>query len=498
MHSFSYVLRSFLLALLFFITGSVLSQQPHVEVLHNRRELFVDRHLIESKHNVEHRLQTPVPMGSVMKFDKPWEGKFSAYVSIVYAEGLFRMYYRGIAEDNNPLAEMTCYAVSVDGIHWAKPNLGLFEVKGTKNNNVVLVGSALQSSHNFAVFYDSREEVPREEKFKAVGGTSSNQTRKHKGLYRYVSPDGVRWKLKDSTALFTGYAMDSQNIPTWLPAEQCYAIYLRTWTGDKPGDAKLLKGIRTISRSTSTDFVNWTEPQQMTFGNTPMEDLYINGTQPYFRAPHILVAMPFRFDPNSKVLSDDELKQYGLHPTMWQGVSDGVFMTSRGGTLYDRTFLESFVRPGANGYNWAARSNIPAAGVVQTGHDEMSIYVTRAYGADNVYLERLKLRLDGFASMRAGFAEGYILTKPIILDGSHLNLNFATSSIGYIKVVLTGENGEEIPGFTEREAIKLIGDQIEGNAKWTSGNSIEALKGQKVRIKFVLKDADLYAFGVWD
>lgn len=464
----------------------------------NKRELFVDKYLIDKTVNIEHRLQTPIPMGSVMTFGQPWEGKFSAYVTVLYAEGLYRMYYRGIASDNRPLAEMTCYAVSTDGIRWSKPDLGLFEVNGTKANNVVMPGSDLQTSHNLHVFYDGREDVPLEERFKAIGGTSSNQSRKRKGLYRYTSPDGIHWKLRDSTALFTGYAMDSQNILTWLPEEECYAIYLRTWTEDKPGDAKLLKGIRTVSRSTSKDFVHWTEPEPMTFGETALEDLYTNATQPYFRAPHILTALPFRFSPNSKVLSESELVGYGLDKSMWQGVSDAVLMSSRGGTSYDRTFLESFVRPGSNPYNWAARSNMPAAGIVQTGPDEMSIYVTRAYGADNVYLERLKLRLDGFASLKAGFHEGYVLTKPVVLNGNFMDLNFSTSSVGYVKVVLTDEFGKEIPGFGEQDAKKIIGDKIDAQVAWSSGKSLSSLKDKTVRVKFILKDADVFAFGVWE
>lgn len=496
MNNYKYLFFLFFAVLL---TELAIAQHTDPLVLHNRRELFVDEYLIHQKNDVELRLQTPVPMGSVMQFDKPWEGQFSTYVTVVHAEGLYRMYYRGIASDNRPRAEMTCYAISVDGVNWVKPKLGLFEVNGTKQNNIVLLGSDRQTSHNLSVFYDGREGVKAEERFKAVGGVASNPARQLKGLYRYVSPDGIHWKLfEDSTALFTGYAMDSQNVVTWLPEEECYAIYLRSWTEDKPGDAKMLKGVRTISRSTSKDFIHWSEPQQMNFGDAPLEDLYTNATQPYFRAPHLLIATPFRFSPDSKALSEKEFDQYGIHSTMRQGVSDGVFMTSRGGEHYDRTFLESFIRPGLHGYNWAARSNIPAAGIVQTGDDEMSIYVTRAYGTGQVYLERLKLRLDGFASARAGFKEGSLITKPVVLKGNYINLNYSTSSVGYVKVVLLDEKGNEIPGFGEREAKKMMGDKIDEQVLWSEGKSLNKLNNRKVRIKFILKDADLFSFGVWE
>ena len=55
----------------------------------------------------------------------------------------YLMYYRGLpvlaggTED-----ECTCYAESRDGIHWVRPNLGLYEVHGTRENNVVLHGQS--------------------------------------------------------------------------------------------------------------------------------------------------------------------------------------------------------------------------------------------------------------------------------------------------------------------------------------------------------------------
>jgi len=35
-------------------------------------------------------------------------------------------------------AAFICYAESGDGIHWKKPNLGLHEFRGSKDNNIAL------------------------------------------------------------------------------------------------------------------------------------------------------------------------------------------------------------------------------------------------------------------------------------------------------------------------------------------------------------------------
>ena len=148
--------------------------------------------------------------------------------------------------------------------------------------------------------------------------------------------------------------------------------------------------------------------------------------------------------------------------------------------------------------NWAARSNMPALGVIPTGEAEMSFFITRAYGTDDVYLERMTLRKDGFASIHAGFEEGSATTKPVILRGNTFLANYATSSKGYVKVVLLNEDGTEMPGFGEADAIEMVGDKIDGEIAWKSGKNMQDLEDTEVRIKFIAKDADIYSFGVFD
>lgn len=487
-----------LLLAVILLQGFAAYAQQKPLLMQNRRELFIDDAIIETMQNVENRLCMPVSGGVAVKFDRPWEGNFCAYVSVVNDGQKFRMYYRGVGAHQRAVDQVTCYAESADGKTWTKPNLGLFNINGSTNNNVVHTSDSVkQTTHNFAVFYDGRPGVPAAEKYKAVGGVYSTPKVK-RGLYRYVSPDGLHWKMfKDSSALFgDGYGMDSQNVPAWVPAENCYAIYLRKWTEDKPGDKKLLKGMRSIARSTSKDFIHWTEPVQMSFGDTPMENLYTNATQAYFRAPQILISMPFRFSPDSRILSDEEMKQYGISKSMWQGVSDAVLLTSRGGNVYDRKFLESFARPGLDQRNWAARSSIPALGVIPTGPAEMSFFLNRAYSTNDCFLERMVLRTDGFASLKAGFKEGYALSRPMVLKGDTFSINYSSSSIGYVKVILVDEAGKELPGFGETDAMKITGDKIDYTVKWKSGKQISSLGNQIVRVKFILRDADLYSFAV--
>ena len=264
--------------------------EPGVIDLGRRRELFVDRFLIDRMDGLQLRLHQPQPAGVALRLDRPWEGIISGYITVIQDGDRYLMYYRGrpstSRQDGSPEAgEVACVAQSADGITWTRPNLGLFEVAGTRDNNVVLDGPK-NVTHNFCPFIDMRPGVPVSERFKAVGGTGKA------GLFGYVSPDGMHWKPVRKEALITQGAFDSQNVVFWSQTEGCYLCYFRTWK--KIGDG----GYRWITRATSKDFLNWSVPVDMSFGDAPPEHLYTNQTQPYFRAPHIYIATPARFNPD--------------------------------------------------------------------------------------------------------------------------------------------------------------------------------------------------------
>ena len=452
--------------------------------LGSRRELFVDRHLIESLNGAELFLHEPRDEGSVIAFDNPWEGLFCGYATVIRDGDLLRLYYRGMhaAGADGSKDEVTCYAESEDGIHWTKPNLGQFEVMGTRDNNVILADAA-PVTHNFCPFLDTNPDCRPEERFKGVGGTSKS------GLICYVSADGVRWtKLRDEPVFMdTGWVFDSQNVPFWSESEGCYVLYYR----------RSVDRTRAVARSTSPDFINWTEPEQMIYSDTesgrPSQHLYTNQTQPYFRAPHIYVSTAARFMPGRQVINDEQAEAIGVHPKYFHDTSDSVFMTSRGGDRYDRTFLSSLIRPGIGLKNWVSRTNYPALNVIQTGPTEMSLYVQADYGQETAHLQRYSLRLDGFASVRAPYGGGELVTRPITFDGDRLALNFSTSAAGGIRVEIQDADGEPIPGFALDDCVEVIGNEIERDVAWTNGADVSSLAGRAVKLRFVINDADLFA-----
>lgn len=465
--------------------GNISAEEP-IE-LQGRRELFVDKALVDSVDGAaEFVLHPPHDEGEVFQFDKPWEGLFCGYATILHVDGKYRLYYRGMpkAGSDGTNVESTCYAESTDGIHWTRPALGLYEYDGSKENNIILAQSA-PFSHNFSPFYDTNPDADPKQRYKAIAGTKRTE------LHGFVSPDGVHWTKLQDDAIFKDPkgAYDSQNIGFWSEAEECYVIYYRYF----------VNGRRSIARSTSKDFLTWTDPEYMSYSNTnsvtPRNHLYTNQTQPYFRAPHIYVATSARFMPGRRVLTPEQAKEIGVHPSYFNDTADAVLMSTRGGDRYDCTFDEGFLRPGLALGNWVSRTNYPVLNVVQTGPDEMSLYVNQEYGQPTSNIHRYSMRLDGFASVQAREEIGSLTTKPLVFTGDQLAINFATSAAGSVAVEIQDVDGSPIPGFTLKDALPTIGNATNRVVRWKDkGTDVSSLVGKPVRLKFVLDDADVFSF----
>jgi hypothetical protein len=219
------------------------------------------------------------------------------------------------------------------------------------------------------------------------------------------------------------------------------------------------------------------------YGDSEREHLYTNAIVPHPRAPHIFIGFPKRFMPGRKVNPD--------HPDV--GVSDGVFMSSRDGLHWDRRFMEAFLRPGRDLLNWGDRSNCIARGVLQTAEDELSIYYSEHYRHGSSRMRRATVRLDGFVSANAPHKGGEFTTPLVTFAGDQLAINYATSAAGSVRVELRDRNNKPIPGFTLRQCSDIYGDEIERVVEWTDGPDVGRLAGKQIRVRFVMKDADLYS-----
>ena len=499
-------------SLLFSLASAAPSAEEPLDI-GSRLELFVDDYLIEQLSGLKLKLHTPRSAGKAMVFDRAWEGNTSFFVTVLKDDDRFRMYYRGsnspeyvepsmlkpgekVGEDH---PHVTAYAESRDGIHWQKPSLGLYEFKGSRDNSIVWMdkpgGPAITGA--MGVFKDGNPNALPSHRYKALGGLGYP-------LVALVSPDGLRWtELQGQKSLIEvglhRNAFDSLDVAFWDSHRQRYALFFRDTNrglhpkskgpdpGARPADNY---GNRSFKFATSKNFIHWSLPRWVDFGGAPTEHLYSNGAQPYYRAPHVYLAFPKRFQPWRK-----------FHPsTRSPGASDAVFLSSRDGLHWDRQFMEAFIRPGRDERNWTNRNNLVSVGVHPTASDEISLYVLRNYKFSTCHLERMVLRTDGFVSVRARSPGGELVTKPVIFQGDNLVLNFATSAAGSIRVEIQDADGNALPGFALEDSPLIFGDEIEHTVRWerrhaksTSDKPLARIAGKPIRLRFVIKDADLYS-----
>lgn len=440
----------------------------------NRIEMFLDEALIDSMTGCSLKLNKPVRKEKVMTFDRPWESETSGYITVLNDEGIIKMYYRGASDRiNNKSLEYTCYAVSNDGINFFRPRLGLHEHNGDTLNNIIL--KHVPECHNFAPFIDTRPGTPAEEKYKAVGGHERIGVNKAR-LMGLKSSDGIHWERISEKPIMTEGAFDSHNIAFYDTITGKYRCYARYFENSHIENPEPYHGIRSIHSMESEDFVNWSKPFINKYDVPYKEEFYTNATVCCPGAEHFYLSFPKRF------FADRKRDFYTGAPA----VSDAVFMSSRDGINWNRTFMEAWVRPGLDRRNWINRNNMTALGIIDNDEYEFSMYISENYRTGTNGVRRLSIRKYGFASVNTGYEGGSFTTKPFIYDGDSLAINYSTSAAGHIKVSLTDDTGHLLA-----ESAFIYGDEI--FEKVDLGINLSKYAGMKVRLSFDLKDADLYA-----
>ena len=450
------------------------------------RQLFVDEFWTDHADGARRVLHSPEPRNIAIDADKPWDSTGSISAGCFIKDGdKYRAWYRCDHDREKAAGRSgadTAYAESDDGITWTKPNLGLFEIDGSKDNNIVWMGPGA----NIMPFKDPNPDVPDDQRYKALG--------RKRDLFAYASPDGIHWRMLQQEPISTDGPFDSPNLAFWDEWRGEYVAYARGVAGNDPNvDPASVKdqighefkgGVRWIRRMTSKDFISWTPLENIDCGDTPFEHFYTNACFNYERAPGTYLIFSGRFVPHRTADPD-----WGS-----PGLRDIVFMSSRDGINFDRSFMESFIRPGLDFGNWHERGIGMERGILHTGPGEISLYGMENKGMPTMRIRRYTLRTDGFVSINAGFAGGELTTHPFTFAGGRLELNYSTSAVGTVKVEVQDAAGTPQPGFTLDDCPEMFADVIDGLVSWNGDPDLSALAGKPVRLRLWLKDADVYAF----
>ncbi|NJD02903.1 MAG: hypothetical protein FIA99_10005 [Ruminiclostridium sp.] len=462
----------------------------------SRRELFWDDYLIETA-TAKLKQHKPQVKNAVMMHDSPWEGCGCIY-HVTFRDGdIIRMYYLAADITNKDGTEISkrppviCYAESRDGKSFTKPNIGICEFEGSKDNNIILDNTTMKFD-NFAVFKDSNPGCKPDEIYKAVALDDDD-----KYLWCFTSLDAIHfnkaWRMTNEGTF------DSLNIAFWDRHTQQYYLYLRDlhgYVGENKWDGG---GIRDIRWSVSKDFVNWSTPVLLDFGNNTDIPLYTNVINPYYRADHMFIGFPSRYidkgwTRNFESMPDVHHRKNRMNhqPRFGTAITDCILITSRDGKSW-RRWNEAFLTPGLEHmHNWVYGDCYPSLGLIETENDlpyapeELSFYTFDYHWKLSSPLRRYTIRIDGFISYNATYKPCTIVTKLFIFKGKNLSINFTTSAIGYIKIKITGES-------KTINSIEIFGDSLDRTVIFEDGDAA-SLAGKPVKMEIIMSDADIYSF----
>jgi hypothetical protein len=166
----------------------------------------------------------------LLKAERPWESFAIGFCRVIRtAPDLWRMWYIAFDDSYRSDADYNlCYATSTDGVHWERPNLGLVEHKGSKNNNIIA-----RSEFGSGVFLDPA--APAGERFKCVYGRVIETSW---CIFGAVSADGIHWT--DNPGLILRRNADTDNVCFHDESAGLYRFYIRMWTGADPAARRVV------------------------------------------------------------------------------------------------------------------------------------------------------------------------------------------------------------------------------------------------------------------
>ena len=451
-----------------------------------RTQLFVDDAIVESTRRVGRSLHQPIRYGRVMKADRPWEnGAAMTYGSVVHEGDRFRMWYQTAGRVLPGERTVVCYAESANGLDWEKPSLGLHSFKGSCDNNIVVVppnGLQLNSPN---VLFDV-DDSGRPYKLTCFMKRSRSNP-KEGGIWVAFSNDGIEWVWNEGPVISrTG---DCNTIMSDPLGEYPYVAYVRSRR-----DIEIARR-RVVSRSVSSDFINWSEPE-LTFGPDRDDGYDVEA----YRMPVFVYGQTYLGFPAMLHTEIDRI--------------DVQLASSRDGHTWERQvdrtpFLPRGESP-AWDHAWVGLSTNPPIQV----HGSLYLFHEGREAAHGEPIPALRrsgvglavLRQDGFVSLDAGPVEGEVVTRSFTWSGGDLVVNVDTNAgigpvnrgMGYVNIEILDHEGDVISGYETHLCRGLRDEFKRGNpnqvVRWDSDVSLAALQGRRIAIRFTMRQARLYAF----
>ncbi len=472
------------------LSSNSIVRHPPVREIGSSRQLFLDDWLIDRMENVArwvHRASKE-PSNPILKPERPWEGKRILYSNVIYDynQEHFKLWYNVRPQSENLL----CLATSSDGLQFQRPSLGLRDFESSRDNNLVLLPKGANEARVF------RDDHDPQRRYKMVFMKFETY-----GISVAWSPDGLRWTAHEFPVIVpTG---DGLSTPFWDQRKQRYVYYHR------PNGRHMLRWskvidpgafpTRRIGLAESFNYTLWSDlkevvvPDERDGAGTefyympvlPYQDCYVGFLivyHEYTGDPDFMSGFNYTLDAQLTFSRDGR---------KWSRVGDRQTFLSGSADSWDekRVYPECALVRGDEIWIYYRGSSVPHKNTTKLLGEVVN---GRTLLGDALGLARM--RLDGFVSVRAGRDEGQLTTLPLTFDGGELWIN-ADASQGSVQVEVQDLFGKPIPGFSHKDCQVLQEDQIAWRVGWRGGRGLQELK-KPVRLRFILRSADLYSFQI--
>ncbi len=452
--------------------------------------LFLDNRWIADSTRVTRVWHTPRKVREPILLPDPVseENAIVGYGSILFHQGRFHLWYITWTR-LTPLR--VAYATSEDGINFVKPELGLYEIRGSRQNNVCLMAEPHGDIDSLSVILDEEDST---HPFKALlwqgfaGPKDGTGMPAHRGISSARSRDGIHWEV-DPGFVLPGWGDRMTTFTRKVDGK--FVLYGRAENFMRRYNNRI------VYRSESEDLRHWSTPQLILKSDEedpPALEIYSLQTFPYaglyLGTIERMHCQPDKVDAEL-VYSEDTIQWH-------RSRSRAPFLPTGNSDTWDCA--------------WA--NVIPGSPILYRG-SLLFYYGGRSSAHKTFYpLHRgaiglAVLRPDGFVSLQAANREGWVLTPPFDWPvGADLGVNadpradlttYPGSASGEVRVEVLNEEGEPIPGFS-REACQPITftthHETDQRKKiyWDDTRSLSVLGGRKIVLKFYLRDAHLFSF----
>ncbi|MBH06466.1 MAG: hypothetical protein CMJ20_09110 [Phycisphaeraceae bacterium] len=456
---------------------------PRTISVNSEKQLFIDNWAVEEQQNINRTFHRPTkhPDNPIIKADRPWEHALYLLGGVEkQRNGTHRIWYHAAdPTPGNRKNAATCMATSPDGIHWDKPSLGLYEVHGTRENNIVILEQG-----SYSIILNPNDPRP-EFRYKAHC--------RWIGTKGWISPDGLHWT---PTGVLSNQSLDASSFH-YDPVRDLYIGTIKMSIGNR----------RHRGYTESKDFIRWSDTYlmcQQDALDAPRDEIY---AMQIWRYESLYLATTKIFHVATTDTCDIHLS-VSHNAQHWQRpfrLTDGPLFTSHEEQEldYSNPHTQPLI-PGGEPGSWDY-GNLDVATTPPIRHgDQLYFYYS---GRSNSHSRNVNkgakhtpgaiglatLRVDGFVSADSGAAGGTILTRPLRIQGKHLYVN-ANAKDGEVCVEILDGRRKAIDGFSTKDCRPIRSDRVKVQCRWKPGSDLSQLQGKTVRLRFHIRNASLYAF----